>query len=1185
MPVRPYFKLGIEELERLFDQNREDHEILTELSSELTNRDTARPKKLQARVIQALGVLQKPVQSPRPSKPTAATPTTKATQPDAVDRAPLNPPERTSPQPTRTLETKPEPAPLPPRTPMNLSGMGEPERVMLAWTALEVLSPQTFLKPENLPRGKILSGGKIEHISRFENAPLAWENGPVKSIKDYRLYFDVVLGSIAMEPAVGALLTVFTDRREERPAARGDAIIATVTVDNKGCLIEEDAITLSSFGWALPIALTGDLKSLGDWQRVEMSLLEDFDRQIRKKDDKGNPFPLSRGDIDSAYQWLVARLALPAHLVRPPSFAIKAYQWFKIAEPPEPLLLNSFFLADLDKARQAFQSKTATLNLQRYVGQIVPSKRENLLVDKNVMKRALDPRKMPLGRWPSKSRHSLVALQQAAVNLAAQELKEEGILAVNGPPGTGKTTFLRDIVAHVVTERARVMATYDEPEDAFSKTGLVSGKGGAFLHFYKIDERLRGFELVVASSNNKAVENVSAELPVLGAVAHDALTGGYFKTVSDNLHKRETWGVISAVLGNAINRADFRREFWWSDDHGFFRYLQHAAGTPALITVEDGNNKKTQRLPLVVQNEKPPEDKDAALRRWKAAKRKFAEAEKAAKQILAVAARAANLPQMMEKLTADLYLQRDAAQGAKQELVTLASKLFNASATLDSSSETNRRATHAAFEIRKARPGFFSRLFNTADSQSWRYDSAIANKELAASEAVLTACRVECRQIKEKQQQTESVFRQLSNAIIEAETVLPRLNSEYADLRTQLGGQFIDDAYFEMDRQSKQLSIPWLDSASSRARDNLFEASMELHRAFIDASAQKLRNNLSLLMESFGVRSFGTPEKDAMIPNLWSCLFLVVPVVSTTFASVGRMFGRIGPDAFGWLLIDEAGQALPQAAVGALTRFKRAVVVGDPMQIEPVVMLPEQLTQSICREFSISESKFNAPAASTQTLCDAATAYIATFESKAGSREVGVPLLVHRRCADPMFSVSNAVAYDGLMVQAKAPKRSPIADILGPSTWYDIEGGNQDKWSPEEGDFVLTLLKKLKDEGCNPDLYIVTPFVVVQDSMRELVRKSGILTGWVERPDRWPFDRIGTVHTVQGREAEAVIFVLGAPSPRQTGARNWAGGRPNLLNVAVSRAQEVIYIVGNRKLWENAGLFSQLSSAFEPTPD
>ena len=98
------------------------------------------------------------------------------------------------------------------------------------------------------------------------------------------------------------------------------------------------------------------------------------------------------------------------------------------------------------------------------------------------------------------------------------------------------------------------------------------------------------------------------------------------------------------------------------------------------------------------------------------------------------------------------------------------------------------------------------------------------------------------------------------------------------------------------------------------------------------------------------------------------------------------MFNRIPPDEFGWLLIDEAGQALPQAAVGALMRCKRAVVVGDPLQIEPVVVLPDQLTEALCKEFKVDESRFNAPKASAQTLADSATSYFSTFETKMGLR-------------------------------------------------------------------------------------------------------------------------------------------------------------------------------------------------------
>jgi hypothetical protein len=302
-----------------------------------------------------------------------------------------------------------------------------------------------------------------------------------------------------------------------------------------------------------------------------------------------------------------------------------------------------------------------------------------------------------------------------------------------------------------------------------------------------------------------------------------------------------------------------------------------------------------------------------------------------------------------------------------------------------------------------------------------------------------------------------------------------------------------------------------------------------------------------------------------------------VPLISTTFASVNRMLGKLPPESLGWLFVDEAGQALPQAAVGALLRTRRAVVVGDPIQIEPVVALPDTLTHTICRRFGVDPDHYAAPSASVQTLADAASAYTSEFQTHVGSRNVGVPLLVHRRCSEPMFSISNTIAYSGLMVSAKLPKSSPIRDVLGPSTWIHVEGSGEDKWCREEGDEVLRMLRQLKQMGVKPDLYVITPFVIVADRLRQAIRESDVLRGWVSEDEwHWMKERIGTVHTAQGREAEAVILVLGAPYPTQTGARGWAGGRPNLVNVAVTRAKEAIYVIGNRRLWREAGLFSEL---------
>ncbi len=1044
---------------------------------------------------------------------------------------------------------------------------------MLTWTALEVLSPQSFRRPEDL------ASGDRQRVARFNERGLPWENGGEKSKPNYRLYYQVVLGSIDMEKAIGQLLSVYTDKRAEQPPSSGESIIATILVDREGRPVEQDAVALSSFAWGVPVALNGDLKALGDWPSAERTLIEALDARVRRTDDSGKPEPLTLGDIASAHDWLVGQLGLPLDMVSPPSFCVRTYQWFKLDDTPETLLLNSFFLSDLDRARQLFQSGKATSNLKRYIGQTAPETRRDLLHDQDAISDALDPAKMPLGRWPAAGRYPLVALQQAAVNLTANHLKEDGILAVNGPPGTGKTTLLRDVVAHVVTERARVMATYTDPELAFTNSKLRVKKGQAFLWMYELDAKLRGFEIVVASSNNKAVENVSAELPGLAAVADEAFPNGYFKTVSDVLLERDSWGIIAAVLGNAGNRFKFSQRFWWDQDYGMSNYLKHATGTPSFIVEEAEDGTKTQRPPYVVTKERPPADKDEALKRWRKARKAFQEAEASARKVLDGASRLAALPGQIVEIDAHIAQLVPALSAANDRVNQLSADKPLAQRESQTAKDHYRSAEEAKAHLKAARPTFLRGLFNREGLRRWRAGFEVASDKAAQAKATFEKCEERHNQLVAKHaaelSTLEAMVARLETQTAQREEFVRRSEA----LKTALGGTAIDQSHFLRGHEEQQLAAPWLAGQAALKRDDLFEAAINLHRAFVDAAARPLRHNLNLLMDSFGTRSFGSEEKDRLIPHLWSSLFLVVPVVSTTFASVARMFSNIGAEDIGWLLIDEAGQALPQAAVGAIMRSRRAVVVGDPLQIEPVVVLPDSLTDAVCKEFNVDETVYNAPAASAQTLADSATPFFASFETRIGSRDVGVPLLVHRRCADPMFGISNAIAYENLMVQAKVQKHSPIAVALGPSRWINVEGSGQDKWCADEGQEVISLLRQMRESGASSDLYIVTPFVVVQDRMRDLIRSSGVLTGWVDDAAKWPYDRIGTVHTVQGREAEAVIFLLGAPMAQQKGARNWAGARPNILNVAVSRAQETIYVVGNRRLWREAGVFAELDRA------
>lgn len=72
--------------------------------------------------------------------------------------------------------------------------------------------------------------------------------------------------------------------------------------------------------------------------------------------------------------------------------------------------------------------------------------------------------------------------------------------------------------------------------------------------------------------------------------------------------------------------------------------------------------------------------------------------------------------------------------------------------------------------------------------------------------------------------------------------------------------------------------------------------------------------------------------------------------------------------------------------------------------------------------------------------------------------------------------------------------------------------------------------------------------------------------------------RCGTIHTFQGREADIVFLVLGsAPGQAGWGSRQWASRTPNILNVALTRARSLIYVIGNRRDWQKHPFFDVLS--------
>jgi hypothetical protein len=333
-----------------------------------------------------------------------------------------------------------------------------------------------------------------------------------------------------------------------------------------------------------------------------------------------------------------------------------------------------------------------------------------------------------------------------------------------------------------------------------------------------------------------------------------------------------------------------------------------------------------------------------------------------------------------------------------------------------------------------------------------------------------------------------------------------RLAAELTRLRAVLGEAAFDPAVFAaLPGHLQQKTLPRSNAALHAARADVFVAAMALHQAFMVAAGKGFEVNFRLALSMLAGEAHIQPHLELMARHLWATFFLAVPVVSSTFASVARCFCDLGEGEIGLLLIDEAGQAVPSHALGAIWRSRRALIVGDPLQVEPVISMDKKLDYEILKFHEAPEAHM-LTRYSAQHLADRANRFGSNVRQFDGADLwVGSPLRVHRRCVDPMFSVSNAIAYNDKMVFGPEPQEEVAATarrpLLGPSCWIDVTDGDFDEhFNPAEGRIALNMVKEYRRRGwCAqrdglPELYLISPFKSVATEMTALLRAH--VDGW-----------------------------------------------------------------------------------------
>lgn len=256
----------------------------------------------------------------------------------------------------------------------------------------------------------------------------------------------------------------------------------------------------------------------------------------------------------------------------------------------------------------------------------------------------------------------------------------------------------------------------------------------------------------------------------------------------------------------------------------------------------------------------------------------------------------------------------------------------------------------------------------------------------------------------------------------------------------------------------------------------------------------------------------------------------VFPIMITTCISAHRL-GEPEP-MFDMTVMDEASQCNIAMSLVPIIRGKELMLVGDPQQLSPVILLDELTNRKLKRKYHVAEEYDYRKNSIYKTFlaCDPVSDEVLLHN--------------HYRCNEKIIEFNNRKYYNSrLNICSKTSEEQPLI-------YVDVRGTADDRKnvSMAEVGQILCYAKQHRKE----DIGVITPFVNQRKAIEEAAEKAKLTNL-----------SCGTVHAFQGDEKDVILFSTALTENTRQGTYMWLKNNKELINVATSRAKNRLIVLAD----------------------